>query len=571
MKHSRAALFVALATAFSLAFSAGAMDKVNFKHTDLKGRFGGTLFSAASTVPLTFNPLAAADAGSRAAVAASFDSLTEINPETLQLEPALAEKWSVSRDGLQWTLDLRRGVCWSDGVAFTSDDVVFTFAAYLAPQFRSIWWDKSAPAGTTLKVTRVDSNTVRLVTNAPFPLLLWQLPPMLPRHIFEQPFNEGRAQDLWQAGASLEGIVGTGAFIPAEYHPGQYLLYQRNPHYWRSDRSGNRLPYGDRWMVKLVPGSKIPALFSAGESDWAVLPGNAWDSFRKKERTGRYECIDGGVSLDGTYLTFNQNPQAPAFESRSYAVQWFQTRQFRQAVAFAVDQSAIIKRVYLGQATERRSPVSPVLKSYYSTHVDKYDHSTRKASGLLEEAGFKTGRDKVLCDAEGHAVEFTILANADVPEHVQTAHLIAGFLEPLGIRASVNALPALDYGKALGDTGDWQVAIVALPGHPEPGALRDIWVSSGGRHYWFPRQAAPRTPWEASADQLLDRAAASDPRERTSLYNEWQGIIARELPVICLPEPRRLAAVAGRISNAAFPAYGGIEKLAYGLWIGFNP
>ena len=54
--------------------------------------------------------------------------LVRINQVTEQLEPWLASSWSTSADGRVVTLELRPGVSWSDGAAFTSDDVVFSFA-----------------------------------------------------------------------------------------------------------------------------------------------------------------------------------------------------------------------------------------------------------------------------------------------------------------------------------------------------------------------------------------------------------------------------------------------------------
>src|SRR6185369_13324855 len=90
---------------------------------------GGRLVTAVRFEPRTLNWLVASDAGSREVLGFLMADLIHINRQTQQTEPALAKSWKVSPDGLHWTLELRRGVLFSDGHPFDADDVLFTFAA----------------------------------------------------------------------------------------------------------------------------------------------------------------------------------------------------------------------------------------------------------------------------------------------------------------------------------------------------------------------------------------------------------------------------------------------------------
>ena len=91
------------------------------------GNYGGRVTYATISEPLTFNYPLAADSGSATYLSYLYEGLTEASWLTNEIEPALAESWEVSDDGLTWTFNLRRDVSWTDGAPFTAADVVFHF------------------------------------------------------------------------------------------------------------------------------------------------------------------------------------------------------------------------------------------------------------------------------------------------------------------------------------------------------------------------------------------------------------------------------------------------------------
>jgi peptide/nickel transport system substrate-binding protein len=548
---------------------------ITYKKSDLKaGRYGGTIISAIVGEPSSFNPLAANNAQTQELLRVVFDSLAEINPDSLALEPALAEKWTVSKDALLWQFVLRQGLNWSDGAPLTSKDVLFSLDLFMNNVNSGIWRNYWTAVDLNVSYRAMDDRTVEFRLAHPCPYLPIILPPILPQHAFVNTANNQSLSQIWPAQFDLSMIVGTGPFIPQEYVPGVGVTYTRNPFYWRADRSQNVLPYGDRWTVRIFSSeSKLLESFQRNELDWAAISTAQRDSFMRNRRAGRYECIDSKDSLQNTFFVFNQNPGAPPYKANEAPLTWFRNPAFRKAIAYVIDHSAIIRDIYSGYAAERQTIIPPVLKDYYYARVSKYSSILRKEEDLLEEAGFMPGRDKVLYDNKGNRVEFPIMVTIERPDLVEMAGLIARQLQRVGITAFVKPVSAAAMSAALQENYQWQTAIIPVTSHPEPGLQLDLWHSSGSLHYWNPRQTTPLTSWESSIDQILaELSTTSDHRKRADLYETLQVIIAEELPLIPLPVQNEVYAVRSRIKNAdEIPLYGGLANRLPNFWIGFSP
>jgi peptide/nickel transport system substrate-binding protein len=93
------------------------------------GRFGGTFVVTSISDPRTFNVIVAQETSSTGPLGYVFEGLVDTNRTTTEVEPNLAESWTVSKDGRTWQFKLRKGVQWFDGRPVTADDVVFTLDA----------------------------------------------------------------------------------------------------------------------------------------------------------------------------------------------------------------------------------------------------------------------------------------------------------------------------------------------------------------------------------------------------------------------------------------------------------
>jgi peptide/nickel transport system substrate-binding protein len=216
------------------------------------GTPGGTLTLALDDSPPRFFYYGEISGVSQRLTMQMFDPLIYLDLETYDLVPGLARDWSVSDDGLVYTLFLREGVAWHDGVPFTADDVVFTFEQIIKnPEARAgdaatfIFTVDGEPRPVTFEA--VDELTVRITLprpSAPFIQVVGAFYPM-PKHKL-LPFSvEGGAQpadinDAWPTDVDPSEVVGTGAFMLSEYVPGQVVRLVRNPNYWKVDEAGTR-------------------------------------------------------------------------------------------------------------------------------------------------------------------------------------------------------------------------------------------------------------------------------------------------------------------------------------------
>jgi peptide/nickel transport system substrate-binding protein len=155
----------------------------------LSGRSGGHLVIGQRAEPKTLNPVTATDAISREVSGRLMADLIEINRVTQQTEPALAKSWKVSTDGRTFTLQLRKGIRFSDGHPFDADDVVFSFKVYMDEEVGSPQRDLLIIDGNPITVTKLDQYTVRFTLARPYAAAerLFDGLAMLPKHLLEKP------------------------------------------------------------------------------------------------------------------------------------------------------------------------------------------------------------------------------------------------------------------------------------------------------------------------------------------------------------------------------------------------
>lgn len=521
------------------------------------GRYGGTFLDAQVSDPRTFNPILAQETTSTGPLGSLFDGLVEDNGETTQTEPALAESWTVSTDGRTWTFVLRRGLQWSDGAPLSSDDVVFTFQVIYDKRIPNSLADVLTVAGQPIQVTKVDSRTVRFHTAEPFgPFLRSIGVPILPRHKLLAAYQAGHLAQTWGVNTPPRELVGSGPYIMTEYKPAQRIVYVRNPHYWKVDLAGHRLPYIDRIILTIVPDQNaLRLLFQAGQTDSYGVRPREYAEFKRGEKAGHYTVYDGGPTFGTEFLTFNENPRSglPAYKLR-----WFQTQKFRQAVSYAIDRQAIINEVYAGHAIPQYGPESPADKFFYNPHVMTYPYNPAKALQLLAESGFRKGPDGVLRNGEGHPVEFVISTNADNPDRVAIANIIRQDLARIGMKVTLAPEAFNTLVNKLVESYRWEAVVLGLTGGIDPHNGQNVWKSSGSLHMWNPKQAHPATRWEAEVDRYFNLAATTvDQNRRRDYYFKYQEIIAEEVPVIYTAIPNAYVAVRNKFGNIRFTAFGG--------------
>jgi len=497
------------------------------------GRFGGTFVTASITDPRTFNILVAQETSSTGPLGNLFEALVETNRVSTEVEPSLAESWTVSRDGRTWQFKMRKGVQWFDGKPVTADDVVFTLDAAFTDGVQSSLKDVLTIAGKKIGYKKIDDMTVEFRTDEPFgPFLRTIGFSIVPKHKLEGALKAGAAEfnRTWGINTNPREIIGNGPFMMHTYIPGQRILFVRNSKYWRVDKKGQRLPYLARQVVEIVPNQDAQRLkFMARETDSYGARPREFAELRAQQQAGNFTIFDGPPTFSTEFVVFNQNPTGV----RAPKLTWFQNVKFRQAVSHAIDRDAISRQVYAGRAAAQYSPVSPANKFFYNPSTRKYNLDLAAAERLLREAGFTKGADGMLRDSANNVVEFVLSTNAENNDRVAIGNLVRQDLTKLGMRVTFapEAFNTL-VGKLVG-TFQWEAIIIGLTGGLEPHTGQNVWKSAGSLHMWWPKQEKPATEWEAEIDRLFDQGATTvDQNKRKQIYNRWQEIVAEQSPII---------------------------------------
>ena len=523
------------------------------------GQRGGRLVVSLRAEPKTLNPLTAADAPSREVILGAMQAdLIHINRATQLTEPALANSWKVSADGLQYTLTLRKGLRFSDGQPLDADDIVFTIRAYLDENVHATQRDQLIVGGKPIAVRKLDAQTVvfQLAKTYGAGERLFDGLAILPRHLLEKTYAEGKLSQAWSLATPANQWAGLGPFRLKEYTAGQKLVLERNPYYWKQDTKGNRLPYLDELVFQFVPNADAQVLrFQSGDTDLISRLGAENFSVLSRQQRG-YTMSDAGPGLEFNFLFFNLNePGENTSPDSARKMKWFREVKFRQAVSSAIDRSAIVRLVYQGRGTALWGPVTPGNHRWGNPTIPHPARSVDKARALLKEAGFAwtagTNGELELVDSGAKPVAFSILTSSSNADRTKMATLIQDDLKQLGMRVQIVPMEFRSLIDRVTQTKEYQACVLGLVSFDaDPTPDLNVWLSSGGTHLWNPSQSHPATEWEAEIDSLMQQQlAAPSYEQRKKAFDRVQQILAETQPMIFLASPDILVGAKNTVGN----------------------
>lgn len=522
------------------------------------GKLGGRLVVSLRGEPKTLNPLIAADARSREVIGVMQADLVHINRATQLTESALAKSWKISPDGLTYTLVLRQGLKFSDGQPLDADDVLFTFRVYLDENVHAPQRDLLIVGGKPITVHKLDARTIVFQLAKAYGVgeRLFDGLAILPRHLLEKPYQEGKLGQLGALATARDQWAGLGPFRIKEYIAGQRLVLERNPYYWKSDAKGNRLPYLDELVFLFVPNADAQVLkFQSGETD--MISQLSAENFSVLSRQQRgYPMTDAGPGLEYNFLFFNLNDsgdKTPAEMQRKQ--KWFRDVKFRQAVSAAVDREAIVRLVYQGRGVPLWGLVAPGNRRWGNERLPHPARSLERARSLLKDAGYSWSNgpngESSLLDSDGKPVEFSILTSSSNADRAKMAVLVQDDLKQLGMRVQVVPLEFRSLLDRVTQSKEFDACVMGIASSDaDPNSDINVWLSNGGTHLWNPSQVHPATPWEAEIDRLFEsQMSARTFDERKKLYDRMQEILAEQQPMIFLASPNILVGAKNSVGN----------------------
>ncbi|HSY31070.1 MAG TPA: ABC transporter substrate-binding protein [Verrucomicrobiae bacterium] len=482
--------------------------------------------------PKTFNPLLVDDEASENIRYLTGGVLIRVNRQTQALEPGLAESWRVSPDGRQITFQLRKGIYFSDGSRFSSEDVAYTMRLLMDPQTHSATGD----------AFRSGSGTVVVKTPSPYiAVVTFPAPVAGMERLFDQ------VAILSAKSPKKEQSV-LGPYYVSEYKAGSYVLLRRNPNYWRHDAQGRQLPYIDTVRLDIQRNRDIEMMrFRRGELQLVNrVDAQQFDELKKENPAA---ARNAGTGLDGEELWFNQAASStlPDFKKK-----WFQSTDFRRAVSLAINREDLARVVFAGYATPAFGPVSPSNQFWFNAKLPAPKHDPKAALALIAGAGFQL-QNGTLKDSMGNRVEFTLITNSGNAAREKMATMIQQDLSDIGISVKVVTLDFPSLIERITRTFDYDACLLGLVNTDlDPNSQMTVWLSSGENHQWNPNQQTPATAWEAEIDQLMrEETSLANEKLRKAKFDRVQEIVAEQQPFIYLVNKNALSAVSAQVIGAS--------------------
>ena len=414
----------------------------------------------------------------------------------MKVMPRLATSWQINDEGTSITLNLRQGVKFHNGRAFTADDVV---AAMDRAQGDTTGHNMHGRVQNVDKTVKIDDYTVRIDFLAPTPNILDIL-------------NEMGIMAPESFDTLDQTAIGTGPFKLKEWIPGDHLTLVRNEDYWEEG-----VPYLDEVIFK--PYADLEALVTALETgiiDGAVaVPPKDYSRLK----AAGVDVLFGQPGALLYSITVNppdsDQPEGP-----------LSNKLVRQALNFATDRQTMVEQALFGVGEATVSPFPKTSIAYFEDVDAAYPFDLNKAKELLTAAGYPDGGFEL--------VAITIQA---YPETTDMAQIMKADLAKLGIDVKIEPLDSATYSpRHLGTpetngsaTFDLDFTFVGRS-HMYPLALFD---NSPYRHFnspIFPRGDFP----EGYVDALYATGSTVDPVEQRALFRKINDILidsSHDIPV----------------------------------------
>ncbi len=432
--------------------------------------------------------------------------------------PDLAEGWEISPDARVFTVRLKPGQRWQDGVPVSVDDVLFTFQALQHPDFpgdpniKALW--------ERVTIEQVDSHTVRFtLEDSLAPFLDALTTGLLPAHIWRTvPVN------LMDRSRLNFRPVSSGPFQVHALDTISITL-KPNPTY-----PGPR-PYIDAINLRFYPDDQaVLEAYRRGEVDAVshILPQDLPTAQNLPDLNVFFSPMPGYTVI----LLNLQNPNVPFFREKAV----------RQALLYAIDREFLVQAYLNGMGIVAHTPIVPHTWAY-TDDVKVYPYDVTRARALLEEAGWVDRDGDGIREKEGIRLQFTLHGDDDPARAAILQEVARAWREiGVGVVAQPVAFPGL-VGDFL-ETRAFEAAMVSwrLYGDPDPYPL---WHSSQvktGQNY---------AGWQnLDADHLMEEARRTpDPNRRIRLYREFQQLFTEEVPALLLYHPVYAFGVRNTIKN----------------------
>ncbi len=445
-----------------------------------------------------------------------FEPMIEYEPDEFKYRGRLAEKFSISDDGMVIYFKLRDNIWFSDGHPVTTDDVIFTFNTITDPNI------DAAPYANYFRdvdhYEKINDKEIKFYMKRVYFLSLGYLGGMTiyPEHIYKyknaREFNERRSNP-----------VGTGPYVFEKWDVGRQIVLRRNENYWGPKPKIRKLVFP--FITNTT--AELQALL-AGQIDYMrPVP----DQYAEKSNDDNFKknfyCLSYWDAGNTGYFWIGWNEARP----------FFADKKVRLAMTYLVDRDSIIKHIL--RNPEARIPTGTfyIYGKQGDPNIKPWPYDPEKAKQLLDEAGWIDHDGDGIRDKNGVPFRFKYMIAADMALHEQIAKLVKDSAASAGIEVILDPYEWSVFSQKV-QNREFDAVSMAWGGGIEEDPYQ-IWHSSqrqkGSNYVDFNNPAA---------DALIEQARQTiDPDKRNALYHQFDRIIHEEQPytfIYTRPEQRFL-------------------------------
>ena len=362
---------------------------------------GGTLHVAMATEPDTFNVYTSTLAIEDVFINEFYDTLF-VEGLDYAMHPKLATNWTVSPDGTVWTVSIVHNATFWDNTSLTAEDVKYSYDL--------------AQMSEIDHMNVVDNYTIQFYFKAPY------VQDYVMRSIFANYYGKVLPEHIWSKVSDPYSYrndkpVGSGPFILDTWAEGQYIKLRANPNYW-----GGR-PKLDYVLVDFIK-----------DMDTEVMSLESKDIDLMYVDPSFVSTLIGMPNINLTIVN-DLTRSFVAFNLNRYPMN---VKQFRHALAFALDSNSLVRDVLYGFGSPGTqgwcSPATPV---FYNPDITKYPYNVTQANQILDSMGWKKGADGVRSTDNGTRLEIDLNTPTDSPTYVREAEFIRDQFAQIGVKLNL--------------------------------------------------------------------------------------------------------------------------------------
>jgi nickel transport system substrate-binding protein len=441
-----------------------------------------------------------------------------------KIEPWLAESWTISPDGREYTFKLRRDVKFSDGSPFNAQAVKKNFDAVLANAKLHDWLEMIAQMK---EVTATDDYTIKITFKNPYYPALQELALIRPIR-FLAPAGFPDSGDTSQ---SIKVPIGTGPWVLSEHKKNEYAVFTRNDNYWGPK------PKLQKVLVKIIPdGESRVIAFEKGELNLIYGSGLiSLDSFKQLKESGKYETkLSDPTSTRALAVNSNRGPTKEL--------------KVRQALQYAFNKQALIDGLFYGTETPADTLFSPNFP-YCDLNLEPYGYSPEKAGALLEEAGWKQAQGKEFREKDGQPLLLELCFDSTDSVQKSIAETIQGDFKKVGVNLKLVGEEKQSFNQRQKD-GNFNLIFSDTWGAPyDPHSM----VSSMRHPSHADYQAQSGLSMKADIDKKIGEVLVStDATQRQELYRYILGTLHQQAVYLPISNLCNMAIYKKNISGVEF-------------------